>query len=90
MEFLDGLAILSLISSAIPNCNVTVGDTVLFYDTASRHLCPMGPAWAGFLKMFNTRTLCCCCFPFLVLNAENQKGGTINLLEQREKRNHTL
>eukprot|EP00069_Balaena_mysticetus_P019801 bmy_12568T0 len=25
-----------------------------------------------------------------VLNAENQKGGTINLLEQREKRNHTL
>lgn len=29
-EFLDGLAILSLISSAIPNCNVTVGDTVLF------------------------------------------------------------
>ncbi|XP_032490035.1 Golgi membrane protein 1 isoform X1 [Phocoena sinus] len=25
-----------------------------------------------------------------VLNAENQKGGTINSLEQREKRNHTL
>ncbi|KAB0389246.1 hypothetical protein E2I00_006891 [Balaenoptera physalus] len=25
-----------------------------------------------------------------VLNAENQKGGKINLLEQREKRNHTL
>ncbi|XP_059870968.1 Golgi membrane protein 1 [Delphinus delphis] len=25
-----------------------------------------------------------------VLNAENQKGGTINLREQREKRNHTL
>ncbi|XP_007456171.1 PREDICTED: Golgi membrane protein 1 [Lipotes vexillifer] len=25
-----------------------------------------------------------------VLNAENQKGGTINLLERREKRNHTL
>ncbi|XP_058928426.1 Golgi membrane protein 1 isoform X2 [Kogia breviceps] len=25
-----------------------------------------------------------------VLNAENQKGGTINLLEQRETRNHTL
>ncbi|XP_004283095.1 Golgi membrane protein 1 isoform X1 [Orcinus orca] len=25
-----------------------------------------------------------------VLNAENQKGGTVNLLEQREKRNHTL
>lgn len=39
--------------------------------------------------MFNTRILCYC-FSFLVLNAENQKIDTINLLDQNEKRNHTL
>lgn len=29
-------------------------------------------------------------FSFLVLNAENQKGDMINLLDQREKKNQTL
>lgn len=81
---MDSFAILSLMSNEVPHYNVTLGDSPL-----SRHLSQMGPAWAGFSKCLILENFVFF-LSFLVLNAENQKGDTINLLDQREKRNHTL
>lgn len=47
-----------------------------------------GTCLGCFLKVVNTRILSV--FSFLVLNAENQKRDIINVLDEREKRNHTL
>ena len=49
----------------------------------------MGPTWAGFSKCLILEHFVFF-LSFLVLNAENQEGDTINLLDQHEKRNHTL
>ena len=59
-------------------------ETVLSIDTSQ-----MGPAWAGFSKCLILEHFVFF-LSFLVLIAENQKGDTVNLLDQREKRNLTL
>lgn len=82
------LGILSLVRNAILHYNVAMGDKVLFMRVSRQ--CQVGPAWADFLKCSIQEYYGVFFPPFLDLNVENQKRDMINLLDQREKRNHTL